>query len=154
MTSLTPSWKKINLRKAFQHSSFQTVNWWLPKPTWRAYVIDKPTSPLCKVSRLITANKAAKNMIKLPTNSRWTASHLKKKGGKAIWLDTKEQLKQKILFCANFFGDGRKDLPRILSSLRQRVLICWYLILTEAQKGMWSRSTSVLIYSSYFKWTT
>lgn len=53
--------------------------------------MDKPTSPLCKESRLITVNRAAKNVIRLPTNSRWIASHLK-------WSKAKWELKELSLY--------------------------------------------------------
>ena len=44
--------------------------------TLRAYVIERPTIPGDSVSRAITANRAAKNRIQLPTNSSLTANHL------------------------------------------------------------------------------
>ena len=40
--------------------------------------MDNPTRPLSMESRLITANNAANRIAKFPTNSRRTASHLKK----------------------------------------------------------------------------
>ena len=45
--------------------------------TLRAYDIDNPTIPGDRESLAMTANKAAKNTIQLPTNSSRTANHLK-----------------------------------------------------------------------------
>ena len=41
--------------------------------------MDNPTIPGDRESLAMTANKAAKNTIQLPTNSRRTANHLKYK---------------------------------------------------------------------------
>ena len=44
--------------------------------TLRAYEMDKPTIPAVRESLAITANRQAKNMIQLPTNSSRMANHL------------------------------------------------------------------------------